>query len=532
MGDVNVLATKSIKSLLWTYAWPAVISQLIASVYNLVDRIFLGQQVGALAIAGLAITMPVMNVIHAFGSLVGTGACVRMSIVLGRKDYRWAEKILGNTMLLSFFFGFLFLSAGYLFMNPILQLFGASSDTISYARDYMYIVLPGMFFTTLTFSLSAIIRSVGYPMRAMWILVGGALLNIMLDALFIPVLHMGIKGAAWATTVSMFVSACFSVLHFVPREYLFWTRWVRVSDTSSRGEHRTIRNVRTPMGGGSMVNPVSFSSTASMQSSQMDEPAPKILFRKHAWAPKLYIFRNILAIGISPFSMNIAACLVVALLNMQLIRYGGDLAVGANGVVNSASMLVMMLFLGVCQGMQPIAGYNYGAGLNNRLKEVYMLTVKVCLVLGLMGTLCAELFPRAIIRCFTTDEALIQIAIPAMRYLMACAFLIALQVTNSHFFHSIDYPWFAIVTSLSRQILFLIPAIFIIPQLLIRWFGEAYGLTGVWASCTICDVLGTLLSVVLLLTQRKVFRPGYIAPERKLPKERGPRCSSSVSDSN
>lgn len=470
MDNTKALETQSVKSLLWAYAVPAVVSQVIASIYNIVDRIFLGQTVGALAIAGLAITMPIMNIVHAFGSLVGAGSSARMSIVLGRKDERWAEKILGNSVWLTIFFGFLFVLGGYLFMDPILHAFGASNATIAYARDYMVIVLPGMFLTTVTFNLCGLIRASGYPTKAMWIMAGGAVLNILLDALFILVFHWGISGAAAATTISMAVSSVFSVAHFIQKS--------------------------------------SF-----------------IRFKKHCWAPKLYIFRNILAIGISPFSMNVAAFAVVALLNKQLIRYGGDLAVGAYGVVNTVSGLILMFFLGICQGMQPIAGYNYGAGHNERLKEVYMLTLKVSVLIGLVGTFVTMFFPRPIIRCFATDEALIQIGIPALRFLMVMAPIIAYTVTNSQFFQSIDKPWIAIVTSLSRQVIFLIPLMFLIPALCEKW-GLCEGLTGVWASCTICDVLGATLSTFLLLSQRKVFRPGYHAPARK-PKERGPKESES-----
>ena len=179
------LETQDIRKLLWAYAMPSIVSQIIASVYNICDRVFLGQCVGAMAIAGLAITMPIMNIIHAFGSLVGVGSSARMSIILGKKDYNWAEKILGNSMLLTFILGFLFVTGGYVFMDRILTMFGASAETIGYAREYMDIVLPGMFLTTLTFNLTGLIRASGYPKKSMWIMIGGAVLNIALDALFI-----------------------------------------------------------------------------------------------------------------------------------------------------------------------------------------------------------------------------------------------------------------------------------------------------------------------------------------------------------
>lgn len=466
MDNVQQLETKPIGTLLLQYALPAVITQVISSVYNIVDRVFLGQYVGALAIAGLAITMPIMNIIHALGSLVGVGASSRMSIVLGRKDVRWAEKILGNSMLLTFFFGFLFVSGGYLFMDRILEMFGASQDTIGYAREYMLIVLPGMFFTTMSFNLTGLIRASGYPTKSMWIMVGGAILNIFLDALFISVLGWGIAGAAWATTISMFTTAIVAVAHFVmPRSF--------------------------------------------------------IRFKRHAWAPKLYIFRNVLLIGMSPFLMNFAASFVVALLNRQLIRYGGDLAVGAYGIVNTFGAFLVMFILGLCQGMQPIAGYNYGAGHNHRLREVFTLTMKVSLTVGVVGALLAMIIPRLILRAFTDSEELIAIGIPAMRYLNVMMPLIAFTITNSQFFQSIDKPWIAIVTSLSRQVLFLIPLMFVIPYFMVQAGGN--GLTGVWVTCTTCDVLGAVLAAALLMSQRKVFRPGYVAPVRKPRKEAGPK---------
>ena len=443
------LETKDIRKLLWAYALPSIVSQIIASVYNICDRVFLGQCVGALAIAGLAITMPIMNIVHAFGSLVGVGSSARMSIVLGKKDVNWAEKILGNSMILTFILGILFVTGGYIFMDRILTMFGASEETISYAREYMDIVLPGMFMTTVTFNLTGLIRASGYPTKSMWILASGAVLNIILDALFIYGLDWGIAGAAWATTISMACSAIVAVLHF--------------------------------------IQPKSF-----------------IRFHRHAWRPKGYIFRNILLIGMSPFLMNVAASGVVALLNRQLIHYGGDLAVGAYGIINTFASLAVMLILGVCMGMQPIAGYNYGAGHPKRLKEVYVLTMKVNVLIGMASAVLALTIPHILLRAFTKEEELIQIAVPAMRFILVMFALVGFTITNSNFFQSIDKPWIAIVTSLSRQVLFLAPMIYIVPSIFINAGGS--GLTGVWASMTISDVLGALLAFLLMLSQRRVFR--------------------------
>lgn len=404
---------------------------------------------GALAIAGLAITMPIMNIIHAFGSLVGVGSSARMSIVLGQKDVKWAEKILGNSMILTFILGFLFVTCGYLFMNKILMSFGATAETVTYAREYMYVVLPGMFLTTVTLNLTGLIRASGYPTKSMFIMIGGAVLNMILDPIFIFGLHWGIVGAAWATTISMTVTAIFSIAHF--------------------------------------VNPKSF-----------------IRFKAHAWKPKGYIFKNITLIGMSPFSMNVCASFVVALLNNQILRYGGDLAVGTYGIVNTFGSLMVMLFIGICQGMQPIAGYNYGAGHPDRLKHVFTLTMKICILIGLIGSLISCIFPATMVKIFSNDAELIRIGRPAMRYIMVMFPLIAFTIVNSNFFQSIDKPWIAITTSLSRQLIFLLPLAYIIPMLFTN--NGQDGLTGVWLSCTVSDVMGAILAAALLYSQRKIFK--------------------------
>lgn len=471
MDTTKELEVKPVGKLLWQYALPSVASQVVTSIYNIVDRVFLGHSGdgnGALYLAALAITFPLMNIIHAFGSLVGAGSSARMSIVLGRKDVRWAEKILGNSVLLTFFFGFLFVTAGYVWMKPLLTLFGASPQTLEFACRYMDIVLPGMFLVTLTFNLTGLIRASGYPLKAMWIMIGSAILNIILDYLFISVMGKGVEGAAWGTTISMALAAIVAIVHF--------------------------------------IQPHSF-----------------IRFRAHAWAPKFYIFRNILAIGVSPFSMNVAGFAVVAVLNHQLTTYGGDNAVAVYGVVNSAAGLIMMMLLGVCQGMQPIAGYNYGARRNDRLRQVYIRTMQVCVALGTLGMLLSLFFPRLIISCFNTDPAILSMGIPALRYLMVFAPLIGFTITNSQLFQSIDQPWIAIVTSLSRQVIFLIPISLILPGILYRSTGD--GVTGVWISCTICDFLGAALSAILLVTHRQVFRLDYEPPQRRPRKEAGPKSS-------
>ncbi|MBP5562543.1 MAG: MATE family efflux transporter [Bacteroidales bacterium] len=442
------LETKNIGSLLWTYALPAVISQIIASVYNIVDRIFIGHGVGALAIAGLAITFPLMNIIHAFGSLIGVGSASRMSIVLGKKDKEWAENILGNSMIFTLILGVIVVSLCYLFLDKILMLFGATPETVAYAHEYMIYILPGMFLITIAFNLTGLIRASGYPMKAMLIMAGGAILNMILDPIFIFALDMGIKGAAIASTISIFLMALVSVLHF--------------------------------------VNPNSF-----------------IHFKSHAWKLKGYIFKNITLIGMSPFLMNLAAAGVVGILNSQLLRYGGDYAVGAYGICNTYGNFLVLMILGVCQGMQPIAGYNYGAGHGERLKHVYTLTMWICVAIGLVGSVISCLIPGAMMRVFTTDSHLIEIGRVALRYSMVMFPLIGFTIVNSNFFQSIDKPWVAIVTSLSRQVIFLVPMSILIPMLYVKM--GLNGLNGVWISLTISDVFGATLAAILLYTQRHVF---------------------------
>ena len=446
---ITELETKGVGALLLMYALPSVVSQVISSVYNICDRIFIGHGVGALAIAGLAITMPVMNIIHAFGTLIGVGASARISIVLGKKDIKWAENILGNSFVFTIMLSAVVMLLSYFFLDKILLAFGATADTVSYAREYMTIVLPGMFLTTVAFNLAGIMRSTGYPTKSMIILASGAVLNIGLDALFIFAFKMGIAGAAWATTISMAFATVLSALHF--------------------------------------LRPDSF-----------------IRFRRHGFRPKGYIFKNITMIGLSPFLMNVAAAGVVAILNKQLIRYGGDMAVGAYGIANSYIMVLVMLILGVCMGMQPIAGYNYGAGHPGRLKKVYVLTMKVCVLIGVVTAVFGCATPRIISMAFTNDSILLDISQMALPYISVMTPLIALTIVNSNFFQSIDKPWIAIVTSLSRQVIFLIPMMYLMPIIYQNMGLDS--LNGVFCSCTVSDVFGAALALVLMLTQRKVFK--------------------------
>ena len=330
---------------------------------------------------------------------------------------------------------------------------GANEEIYADAVAYFRIVSAGYLFHIFNCMVTAALRGVGITRLPMIYNLGSGALNVFLNRALIggrfgfPAL--GVAGAAWATTISMGTSAILAISHFVSKRAF-------------------------------------------------------IRFRRHSWAPKFYIFRNILAIGISPFSMNVAGSAVAALLNNQLLHYGGDNAVAASGVANSFGPLVIMLVIGICQGMQPIAGYNYGAGRLDRLREVYKLAMISNVTIGIFGTLLVLFVPRYLAMAFTSDSELIDLCVPALRYMLVMSPLIGFTITNSQFFQSIDKPWIAIVTSLSRQVLILIPMIYIIPPIY-EGFGWD-GLMGVFASCTGSDILGAALAGYLLYTQRSILQ--------------------------
>ena len=463
------LGTKKISSLLREYAVPAIIAMTASSLYNMVDSIYLGHIEGSghLAITAVAVCFPLMNLSAALGTLVGIGAATLISVLLGQKNYSLAGKALENDVTLNTFFGILFGATALVWLSPILRFFGASDLTLPYARAYMYPLLIGNVVTHLYFGLNAVIRASGNPKLAMGLTLFTVISNSILDPIFIFALDMGIQGAALATILCQTMAMIYSMWYF-------------------------------------------------MDKNKFMHLPPKI-FGIH-WK----LARKSLAIGMGPFLMNAASCIVALFINQQLGRYGGDMHIGGYGIANRLTFLFVMIVMGLNQGMQPIAGYNYGAGRQDRLKEVYLLTMKVTLVIAFIGTAVSLLMPEPIIRCFTTDDAMVDIAIPAMRYLMVFCPLIGYTVVNSQFFQSIDSPWIAMTTSLSRQVLFLIPMMFIVPSFFVSRGWD--GLTGVWLSCTICDFLGAALSTVLLLTQLKVFRPGYVPPVRKPRRERGPKA--------
>ena len=436
------LETKKISKLVWDYALPAIIGTMVNATYNIVDRIFIGQGVGAMAISGLAVTFPVMNLTAALGMLVGAGASSRISISLGKKDHNRAEKILGNSFLLTVALNLVFITLLMIFLEPILMAFGASEQTLPYARDYLQIILPGNIFVTMTYSFNSMMRASGYPKKAMATMLIGAVLNIILDPIFIFVFGMGIAGVAWATIISMFIGMIFVIHHF------------------------------------------------TRESSSLRLRKKNLRFEKN-------ILIAIVSIGLSPFFMQVAASGVAVLMNTSLKSYGGDLAIGAYGILMSMFMLIIMFVIGVNQGLQPIIGYNYGAQIYERVKATLYYGIILATIVTTLGFIFGMFFPRMFARAFTSDVQLLDLAENAMRISIVAFPLVGFQVVMSGYFQSIGQAKKSITLSLSRQLIFLIPSIIILPRL--------FGLDGVWAATPVSDFLATALALYYFLRQRKIL---------------------------
>ena len=429
------LGTKPVGRLLLQYALPAIVAMVASSLYNMVDSIFIGQGVGALAISGLAITFPFMNLSAAFGAAIGVGSSAFLSVKLGQRDYDIANKILGNCVMLNIIIGIAFGGVGLLFLDPILRFFGASDATLPYAREYMVIILIGNAVTHLYLGLNAVMRAAGKPRVAMYITIFTVVINAILDPLFIYTLRLGIRGAAYATILSQLMA-------------LMW-QW-KLFGNRKEFLHFDYGKFRVEMP----------------------------------------IVRNIISIGISPFSMNACACLVVIFINNSLMKYGGDMAVGAYGIANRVAFIFVMVTMGVCQGMQPIAGYNYGAQNYNRMLEVLRLAVIAGTLVCAVGFVIAIFFPEPCVRLFTTDVELIEKSVVAMRYIMALFVIIGAQMVITNFFQSIGKAKVSIFLSLSRQLIILVPAIAILPPLM--------GLNGVWLAMPLSDGIAAVMAYAML----------------------------------
>ena len=431
------LGTKPVGKLLVQYAFPAIIAMIAASLYNIIDRIFIGQIVGPMAISGLAITFPFINLGAAFGAAVGIGASTSISVKLGQRDYKTAENILGNTITLNLIIGSSFGIICLIFLDPILRFFGASDVTIPYARSFMEVILAGNVISHMYFGMNAVLRAASKPRQAMTATIFTVLMNIVLDFVFIRLWGWGIRGAAFATVLSQALALCWQMKQFTNKDEILHLK---------RGIYRL----------------------------------------------KRHLVENIISIGISPFLMNVCACIVVIFMNNQLVRYGGDMAVGAFGIAYSIAMIFVMFIIGLDQGMQPIAGYNYGSQQIDRLMRVLKLTIFAATGIMVTAWLIAHLAPQYCARMFTTDPELIQQAIKAIKINMMMYPIVGFQMVVTNFFQCIGKVKISIFLSLSRQLLFLIPLLIILPNF--------FDLDGVWASLPSSDFLASLVAAIILVT--------------------------------
>ena len=436
------LGTESIGKLLKKYALPSIIAMTASSLYNMIDSIYIGQGVGPMAISGLAVTFPLMNLSTAFGTLVGAGAATILSVFLGRKKYSACNKVLSNVVSLNIIIGLLFMAVSLIFIDPILYFFGASENTLPYAKEYIKIILYGNIITHLYFGLNAAMRSTGSPKKAMGLTIFTVILNAILDPIFIFVLDMGIAGAAWATVICQFVSLIIVMSHF---------------SNHQRAVH----------------------------------------FKEGILRLNFKIAKESLVIGAGPFLMNAAACLVTLFINQQLREYSGDLGIGAYGICNRIIFMFIMICMGLNQGMQPIAGYNYGARLYSRVKQVFWITAKWATVVTMICFLIAILIPKTATGIFTHDEELLSIASRGLTILGLGLPFVGFQMIATNFFQSLGMVKKSVILSLSRQILFLLPALYALPL----WIGDK----GIWLSYPISDVLSFILSAIMLRSLFKKF---------------------------
>nr|MBP7471581.1 MATE family efflux transporter [Prevotella sp.] len=429
------LGTKPVGRLLWQYALPAIVAMTASSLYNIIDRIFIGHNVGAEAIAGLAITFPFMNLADAFGAAVGVGASTAISVKLGQKDYRTAENILGNTVTLNLIIGIAFSVICLIFLDPILLFFGASNNTLPYARDFMEIILIGNVFSHMYFGMNAVLRAASKPKQAMIATIFTVTMNILLDTIFILWWGWGIRGAAFATVISQALALCWQMKLFSNKKEL-------------------------------------------------------LHLKKGIYKLEADLVRNIISIGISPFLMNACACIIIIFVNNQLVHFGGDMAVGAYGISNSLATIFAMFVMGLNQGMQPIAGYNYGAQRMDRLLRVLNLSIIAATVIMTIGWVIGMFAPKFVAEMFTTDKTLINYSIDAIRYNLLVFPIIGFQMVTTNFFQCIGKVKISIFMSLSRQLLLLLPLLAIFPLF--------WNLTGVWVALPTSDLLSAVIAFTVM----------------------------------
>ena len=432
------LGQKSIGRLLAQYSVPAIIASVATSLYNIVDSIFIGRGVGPMAIAGLAITFPLMNLVAAFCMMISAGGATITSIFLGQKNYGRATDVVNNVLVLCLIHSAIIGGLTLLFLDPILFFFGATADTVAYAREFMKVILWGTPVAFVFIGLNNLMRATGYPRKAMISALISVIVNIILAPLFIFKLKWGIQGAAWATVAGQFVAFLWVLSHFLSDRSSIHFKW------------------------------------------------------GNRWLSGT-IVRRIYAIGLSPFLMNVCACVVVIFINRALLDYGGEqgnLCVGAYGIINRTTMFFVMVVFGVTQGMQPILGYNMGAGQFGRVKKTLRTGIWIGIAITALGWTVSEGLPDTISRLFTTDETLIALSREGFRIYFMVYPVVGCQIVIQNFFQSVGKTKLSIFLSLTRQLLFLIPFLIIMP----RW----WGVDGVWASMAASDFLAFAVALVTL----------------------------------
>lgn len=441
MDRSKQLAEEKIGKLLLTFSIPAIVGMLVNALYNIVDRIFVGRGVGSLAIAGITIGFPIMIILMAFTMLVGLGATSLISIKLGQDRKDEAEKIMGNSMTLLVVIMLILTVSGLIFLEPLLKVFGASADVMPYAKAYLRIILYGAVFQGIGFGINNIIRAEGNPKIAMLSMLIGAISNTILDPIFIYGFKMGIEGAAWATIISQAASAVWVVSHFI----------------SGRSN---------------------------------------LKFRKENLRLEKKIVLDIFSIGFAPFMMQLAASLVTAILNSQLGKFGGDIAISAMGIINSVSTIILMPIFGINQGSQPIIGFNYGAKQYDRVKQTFRYAATAATILVIMGFFLIRIFPVQLISLFAEgDQTLIDIGTNGIRIFFFAMPIIGFQIVSANYFQAVGKPKQAAILSLSRQVLFLIPALLILPGF--------FELNGIWMAAPVADALAFVVTSIWIIFEIK-----------------------------
>lgn len=439
------LGTKNIGALLKQYALPGIIAMTATSLYNMVDSIYIGHipEVGAYALSALGVCHPIMNLASALGTLVGVGASTIMSVMLGQKNYRNAQKVLSNSITLNLILGSLFTISVLMWQEPLLYFFGSSEVTMPFAKQYLTIIMLGNVISHMYFGLNSIIRVSGNPKTAMGLTLFTVIANAILDPIFIFALGMGVRGAAVATVLCQMMALSYILWYFSRKERV-------------------------------------------------------VHFGKRILGIDWKIAKSSLTIGLGPFLMNSAACIVNLFINQQLRKYGGDLAIGAYGVANRISFFFLMIVMGLNQGMQPIAGYNFGARQYSRVRKVYLLTAGWATAVCVFGFILSEFFPKAAVSIFTNDATLLALSAKGLQTMNIAFVLVGMQMVSTNFFQCLGMVNKSIFLSLTRQLLFLVPLVYLLPL----WLD----VRGVWYSFPIADTLSFIITGILIISLMRKFR--------------------------